>query len=646
MTRLSIRLLGPLQVTLDGQPVTGFRSDKVRALLAYLVVEAEGPHRREKLAGLLWPDWPEDSARANLRRALADLRQAIGDRQATPPFLHISRQTIQFNDASDAWVDVTAFTHLLRAGGSLQETTHQLKKAVELYRGSFLEGFSLADSPAFEEWMLLTRERLQRLVVEALRRLTDCYEQQGEYEQALQHAWRQVELDPWRENAHRQLMRLLALSGQRGAALAQYETCRQLLAEELGVAPSEQTRELYQRLLQEEWPPTVAIPEREPRPVRECPYRGLSVFREADAPFFFGREDFVARLAVAVRRRPAVVVIVGSSGSGKSSVVFAGLLPHLRDADTGDWLFAEFRPGARPFHAQAAALLPLLEPQLSETDQLIETRKLAEGLSAGGLSLYQVVERILEKSQASRLLLVVDQFEELYTLCPEPDIRRRFLDGLLAAAESGRRIHPLVLLLTLRADFMGQALAYRPFADALQDASLILGPMTRDELRSAIEKPAEKQGAAFEAGLVQVIAVDVFLNFPQIISAEALYGMAVNACCRICFTAIIMAASAVIINQLGSHGVMMACGTTIFPQHIDMHSMIKHNRIIVLCQCFQIDCIWSFSKTILQRQECHKHNHHSSTKFLQFPGHCHFSFQNCLFTTHRSSYDCHCFHPN
>ncbi|NIO70637.1 MAG: transcriptional regulator, partial [Anaerolineae bacterium] len=248
MTRLSVRLLGPLQVTLDGEPVTGLRSDKVRALLAYLAVETEQPHRREKLAGLLWPDWPERSARANLRQALANLRQVIGDHQATPPFLHISRQTVQFNSASDAWIDVAAFTDLLQAKGLSQQTIRQLEQAVELYRGDFLEGFSIGDSPAFEEWVLLNRERLHRLVMEALHRLAECHEQYGEYERGLQHAWRQVELDPWREKAHRQLMRLLALSGQRGAALAQYETCRRLLAEELGVEPAEETTRLYEQI--------------------------------------------------------------------------------------------------------------------------------------------------------------------------------------------------------------------------------------------------------------------------------------------------------------------------------------------------------------------------------------------------------------
>ena len=130
MARLSVCLLGPLQVTLDGKPVTGFESDKVRALLAYLAVEADRPHRREKLAGLLWPDWPDRSARKNLRGALSSLRTAIGDRVPSsstgelPSFLHISQHTIQFNAGSDAWVDVLAFGECLGSSGT-ESDQHQ-----------------------------------------------------------------------------------------------------------------------------------------------------------------------------------------------------------------------------------------------------------------------------------------------------------------------------------------------------------------------------------------------------------------------------------------------------------------------------------------------------------------------------------------
>lgn len=151
MAHLTLSLLGPFQVTLDRRPVTGFASDKVRALLAYLAVEADCPHRRQALAGLLWPEWPESTARTYLRNALSNLRQIIGDHHAEPPFLLITRETLQFNAASDHWLDVSAFTDQLARHSTDQPTVHQLEGAIALYRGPFLEGFSLKDSLAFED---------------------------------------------------------------------------------------------------------------------------------------------------------------------------------------------------------------------------------------------------------------------------------------------------------------------------------------------------------------------------------------------------------------------------------------------------------------------------------------------------------------
>jgi len=326
MPHLSVRLFGPLEVTLDGEAVTAFKSDKARALLAYLVVEAERPHRREKLAGLLWPEWPERAARGNLRRVLANLRLAIGDHQATPLFLHISRETIQFNSASDAWVDVTAFTELLEAKGNLQQLIGQLEEAVSLYQGDFLEGFSIPDSAAFEEWALLSRERFRRLVMVALHRLGRCHEQRGDYESALRHAWRQVELEPWQEEGHQQVMRLLALNGQRGAALAQYEACRRALAEELGVEPAEETTKLYEQIRDGEL--SRGAEER----------RGRGEFVAAPPAFltsappppttpapFVARERELARLCTfleqALKGHGRVVFITGGAGRGKTALL-------------------------------------------------------------------------------------------------------------------------------------------------------------------------------------------------------------------------------------------------------------------------------------------------------------------------------------
>ncbi|MGD9029325.1 MAG: BTAD domain-containing putative transcriptional regulator [Anaerolineae bacterium] len=509
MARLSIRLLGPFQVTLDREPVSGFISDKARALLAYLAIETGRPHRRESLAGLLWPDVPESTARTSLRTALANVRHLIGDPEAASPFLPVTRQTIQSNLSSGTLVDVLQFIHLLEEGFSLDMVgpadalaIQRLEEAIALYQGGFLEGFSLADSTLFEEWALLTREQLQRQALTALHRLAAHYESSGKPLRALQHAWRAVDLDPWPGRGQRQVMRLLALCGRREAALAQYTTYRQVLCQELQVEPSEATTELYELLSRGEWPTNGSVPdvilERRIVPAGPCPYRGLAAFREEDAPFFFGREGFVDRLVESVKERSAVTAVVGPSGCGKSSTVFAGLLPRLRAE--GGWLIVGFRPGSRPLRAQAAALLPFLE--LDAAGQ------------GGEVTLEQAVGHVLEDSRgASRLLLVVDQFEELYTLSPDPRVRRRFLDELLAAVEGhdspGPQRGRFGVLLTLRADFMGQALAHRPFADALQDASLLLGPMTRKELRAAIERPALKRGVLFETGLVERILDDV-----------------------------------------------------------------------------------------------------------------------------------------
>ena len=251
-----------------------------------------------------------------------------------------------------------------------------------------------------------------------------------------------------------------------------------------------------------------AWPQPEQQAIPSCPYRGLFAFREQDASYFFGREAFIKQLVAAVRRKP-LVAVVGSSGSGKSSVVFAGLLPCL--LHEGSWFTAAFRPGKEPFHSLAAALLPLLEPQMNRIDRLRESNKLAKQLQQGEISLQKVLELIMQEQMGTRLLLVADQFEELYTFCQNQELREKFLNELLTAvrAMSGQRVLSCTLVLTLRADFVGQALTYRPFADALQYADLKLGPMDRKELQDAIRKPAEKLHVKVEDGLTERILKEV-----------------------------------------------------------------------------------------------------------------------------------------
>ncbi|MDQ4074714.1 MAG: AAA family ATPase, partial [Chloroflexota bacterium] len=244
MNDLTLSFLGTFQVTLDGHTITHFRSDKVRALLAYLAVEADRPHDRSYLAGLLWPEMPEAAARRNLTQTLVRLRRTVRDEQAMPPFFLVTRQHLQFNLDSACRLDVADFTRLLEHEPVIADR----ERAVALYKGELLPGFSLPDCEAFDEWLLLKREYLQRLALEALDALTNAYLEIGNYRRAERYARWQLALDPWREAAYRQLMRALAYSGQRSAALAQYESCRQVLDEEVGMEPSPATTALYRRI--------------------------------------------------------------------------------------------------------------------------------------------------------------------------------------------------------------------------------------------------------------------------------------------------------------------------------------------------------------------------------------------------------------
>jgi WD40 repeat protein len=241
------------------------------------------------------------------------------------------------------------------------------------------------------------------------------------------------------------------------------------------------------------------------RTIAPCPYRGLFAFREQDAALFYGREELTDQLLDAVSTQ-ALVTVIGASGSGKSSLVFAGSLPRLRQR-TG-WLIATLRPagGTSPLDALAAALLPLLEPEMTESQRLEEIPRLARLCREGQFP--AVIERILAKLGGRRLVIIIDQFEETYAL--DPEVRRAFLDVLLQAIvrEGQRSDQQLTLVLTIRADFLGQALAQSRWADAFQGTYFTVGPMTAEQLRRAITEPAGRE-VSYEAGLVERILDDV-----------------------------------------------------------------------------------------------------------------------------------------
>jgi hypothetical protein len=202
-----------------------------------------------------------------------------------------------------------------------------------------------------------------------------------------------------------------------------------------------------------------------------CPYRSLYNFEPEDSKYFFGRESFVEELLQATQTRN-FIPLLGASGSGKSSVVFAGLVPKLQQ--TGHWQFTYFRPDADPFYALAEALVPLYRSELDSTDNITQAGKLSEDLKNGTTTLARVFSSIQRKHPNHRVLLIADQFEQLYTLCTDETTRHNFLDKLLTGIFSPTDKMPFapVLVATMRADFFSTAISYSPFADVLQNANL------------------------------------------------------------------------------------------------------------------------------------------------------------------------------
>lgn len=228
----------------------------------------------------------------------------------------------------------------------------------------------------------------------------------------------------------------------------------------------------------------------------DYPYRGLSPFREEDEAWFFGREAYTAKLFEMVQQQPFIAVI-GPSGNGKSSIVYAGLIPILRRQE--NWLITSFRPGQHPLRSLSKALIPFLYS--GDLEQISKTIELSQLFHNEEIILTDVIERILKKDdKALRFLLFIDQFEELYTLCTDEEERHRFLDQIL-----GMQLPFCHLVIALRADFLGKTLVYRLFADALKGSSIVLGPMNREELRCVIAEPAKKAGQCLSEDIVDLL---------------------------------------------------------------------------------------------------------------------------------------------
>ncbi|MCB8945932.1 MAG: tetratricopeptide repeat protein [Ardenticatenaceae bacterium] len=302
---LKIQLLGTVQLTIEGKPLTGLSSRKAAALLVYLAWQ-QRPFPRELLADFLWDDRPQDQALANLRSILSSMRGKL------KPYLHITRDEVAFNAESHYWLDTAVFeaqlSPLLASLGQdevLTETAvSQLTAALDLYHDDFLAGFFISDSIGFDEWATVQRERYQRMAILALRHLANHYINSGQYQLGLQTVPRLLHIDPLNETAHRQMMTLLARTGQRHAALQQYQQCRSLLARELVVAPATATTALYERIKRAPELPPLNLP--------------------ASLSPIIGREKEVAQIIERLNRPSCrLLTLLGPGGVGKTRLAVA-----------------------------------------------------------------------------------------------------------------------------------------------------------------------------------------------------------------------------------------------------------------------------------------------------------------------------------
>lgn len=371
---LKLFLLGPFQAQLNHRELL-FRSDKVRALLAYLALETNRPQSREFLATLLWGEQPEQTAATNLRVSLNRLRQTLAELLAERPhFLHIDRQTVQLNlEPGRDWLDTY---HLLH---------DPLPQALSLYRGTFLTGLALADSPVFEEWQTQQTQFFYQHYLACLHTQTQTYLTAGQYAPAEQLARRQLQQEPWREEAHQQLMVALFQQGQRTEALTQYKLCRQLLAAELGVAPSLKTELLYTALAEKNQLPAEFTPA-QPTPLYHFPPQFTPLI---------GRRVEIESLTHQLQQSDCrLVTVLGAGGMGKTRLTIR---------------VAEQLAQTSPFFSEGIYFVPLVAVETAGV--FINT--LAQTLGVALLNTQAPEQDVWRFLQNKKVLLVLDNFEQL-----------------------------------------------------------------------------------------------------------------------------------------------------------------------------------------------------------------------------------------
>ena len=494
---MEFRVLGSIEVVENGRRLT-VATGRQLAVLAFLLIHANRVVSADRIVDALWGDEPPESgAKAvafhvvRIRDALEPGRQRgqLSGILATEPAGYVLRVAPEQIDAARFERVVAEGWRLL--GDDLAAARTRLAEALALWRGE-----PYADV-GDESWAQPEIRRLEELRLRVLEDRLEADLGLGDHDGVIDEIAALVAAHPLRERLRGQLMVALYRAGRQAEALRAHAEGRQVLADELGIDPGPELQQLEGWILRQD--PRLEPPAR--RRAARNPYKGLRPFGEQDSPDFFGREALTARLVERLgqaARAGRFLAIVGPSGSGKSSAVRAGLIPALRAGELPGaerWRIALMLPGSRPFRELAAALQsidPGCPPDLG--DRLERDGDLADAVA--GLA-----------PDDARVVLVIDQLEELWSLVEDEAERARFVAGLVEAlaARRGR----LLVVVTLRADFFARPLLDPALGELVRTGTEVVTPLARDELERAIVRPAASVGAQLDPGLALEMIADV-----------------------------------------------------------------------------------------------------------------------------------------
>ncbi len=480
---MEFRLLGPMEVSDGGRriPLGGRRQ---RMVLAVLLVDAGRVVGTDRLIDEVWGEDTPEAARKALQAYVSRLRKLIGGDRLEP------RAHGYVLNADPDELDAAAFEALIAEGREALITdpataAAKFANALTLWRGRPFG--DLADEPSLVPEVV----RLEELRLVAAEGEAEAKLALGESSKVLGDLSRLIAANPLRERLRALQMQALVAQGRNAEALQAYQDLRKMLAESLGIEPSESLQRLEEEILTRT-PVAVGAAAAGAR----NPYKGLRAFGEGDAGDFFGRDDLVRTVASRLDAE-SFVTLVGPSGCGKSSAVAAGLVPALRRGivDRSDWwTIVRMMPGPHPFASLDVAL-----------SRAAGGGEFLSVLESGETGLLRGVSRLVGEDGV--VLLIIDQFEELFALVEDEGRRKMFLDALLVALDDPHS--PLKVIATLRADFYGRPLEYPEFGPRFTDSVVNVLPLTIEELRAAVTQPATAVGVPVESELVGGIVGDV-----------------------------------------------------------------------------------------------------------------------------------------